>query len=150
MERFTKSSKEDIEPSPWIDTSLKAFDAMGVDFEHRGSGVRLRMQGWPAAGNHIDVSAWYLKPPADPSRDVATVRAKVKASYASLFEPSTEETSRLLTVFMTEAGEIDRATLEVAKDKNVDPGTRATMEHFAAMGIAPERIGLIRQHPQVL
>jgi hypothetical protein len=101
------------------------------------------MQGSPAAGNHIDVSAWYLKPPADPSRDVATVRAKVKARYASLFEPSTEEASRLLTVFMTEAGDIDRATLEVATDKDTYPGALATVEHFGAMGIAPERIGLI-------
>jgi hypothetical protein len=138
-----KSFKEDIEPTPWIDTSLKAFDAMGVDFEHRGSGVRVRMSGWPAAGNHIDVSAWYLKPPADPSRDVATVRTKVKARYASLFGPSTEGGSRLLTVFMTEAGDIDRANLEVAKDKDFDAGTLATVEQFAAMGIAPERIGLI-------
>jgi beta-lactamase regulating signal transducer with metallopeptidase domain len=144
-----KSFKEDIEPTPWAANSLQAFDAMGVDYAHRGDGVKDRMQGWPAAGNHIDVRAWYLKPPTDPSRDVATVRAKVKARYASLFEPTYEDGSRLvregsglLTVFMTEAGEIDRAKVEVLKD-DVDPKTLATPEHFVPMGIARERIGPI-------
>jgi beta-lactamase regulating signal transducer with metallopeptidase domain len=145
-----KSFKEDIEPRPWVANSLQAFDAMGVDYEHRGDGVKDRMQGWPAAGNHIDVRAWYLKPPADPTRDVATVRAKVKARYASLFEPTYADGSRLvrkgsslLVVFMTEDGEIDRAKVEVLKDVDVDPKTLATPEHFVAMGIARERIGPI-------
>jgi beta-lactamase regulating signal transducer with metallopeptidase domain len=145
-----KSVKEDIEPRPWVATSLHAFDVMGVDYAHRGNGVKDRMQGWPAAGNHIDVRAWYLKPASDPSRDVATVHAKVKARYASLFEPTYTDGSRLvrkgsslLTVFMTEAGEIDRAKVEVLKDADVDPKTLATPEHFVAMGIARERIGPI-------
>jgi beta-lactamase regulating signal transducer with metallopeptidase domain len=145
-----KSFKEDIEPRPWVANSLRAFDAMGVDYEHRGDGVKVRMQGWPAAGNHIDVRAWYLRPPADPSRDVATVRAKVKARYASLFEPTYADGSRqvregssLLTVFMTEAGEIDRAKVEVLKDADVEPKTLATREHFVAMGIAREQVGPI-------
>jgi beta-lactamase regulating signal transducer with metallopeptidase domain len=144
-----KSFKEDIEPTPWVANSLQAFDAMGVDYAHRGDGVKDRMPGWPAAGNHIDVRAWYLKPPTDPSRDVATVRAKVKARYASLFEPTYEDGARLvregsslLTVFMTEAGEIDRAKVEVLKD-DVDPKTLATPEHFIPLGIARERIGPI-------
>jgi beta-lactamase regulating signal transducer with metallopeptidase domain len=145
-----RSFKEDIEPRPWVANSLHAFDAMGVDYEHRGDGVKDRMQGWPAAGNHIDVRAWYLKPPADPTRDVATVRAKVKARYASLFEPTYADGYRLvregfslLTVFMTEAGEIDRAKVEMLQDIDVDPRTLATPEHFVAMGIARERIGPI-------
>jgi beta-lactamase regulating signal transducer with metallopeptidase domain len=145
-----KSLKEEIEARPWVANSLKAFDAAGIDYEHRGAGVKLRMQGWPAAGNHIDVRAWYLKPPSDPSRDVATVRAKVKAKYASFFEPTyadganlLREGSSLLTVFMTESGDIDRAKVEVAKDKDIDPETLATPEHFIAMGIASERIGPI-------
>jgi beta-lactamase regulating signal transducer with metallopeptidase domain len=144
-----KSFKEDIEPLPWITNSLRAFDAMGVDYAHRGSGVKLRMQGWPGARNHIDVRAWYLKPPVDPTRDVATVHSKVRARYASLFEPTYADGSRtfrgsnLLTVFMTEAGDIDRVKLEVAKDVDVDPETLATPEHFVAMGIASEQIGLI-------
>jgi hypothetical protein len=144
-----KSFKEDIGPTPFVPNSLQAFDAMGVDYEHRGDGVKDRMQGWPAAGNHIDVRGWYLRPPADPSRDVATVRAKVKARYASLFEPTYEDGSRvvrgssLLTVFMTETGDIDRAKVEVLKDADVEPKTLATPEHFVAMGIARERIGPI-------
>jgi beta-lactamase regulating signal transducer with metallopeptidase domain len=138
-----KSFKEDIEPTPWVATSLRAFDAVGVDYEHRGAGVKDRMQGWPAAGNHIDVRAWYLKPAADPSRDVATVRAKVKARYASLFEPMSGGDRRRLIVFMTEAGDIDRAKVEVTKDIDIYPETLATVEHFVAMGIASERIGPI-------
>jgi beta-lactamase regulating signal transducer with metallopeptidase domain len=145
-----KSFNEDIEPRPWVANSLQAFDAMGVDYEHRGDGVKDRMQGWPAAGNHIDVRAWYLRPPADPTRDVATVRAKVKARYASLFEPTHADGSRvvregssLLTVFMSEAGDIDRAKVHVSNDVDLDPKTLATPEHFVAMGIARERIGPI-------
>jgi beta-lactamase regulating signal transducer with metallopeptidase domain len=142
-----KSYKENIEPRPWIVTSFQAFDAMGVDYEHRGDGVKDRMQGWPAAGNHVDVRAWYLKWPSDPSRDVATVRAKVKARFASLFEPihadgirQVRDGSSLLTVFMTEAGDIEREKIEVS---NEDPKTLATPDHFVAMGIASERIGRV-------
>jgi beta-lactamase regulating signal transducer with metallopeptidase domain len=145
-----KSYKENIEPRPWITISFRAFDAMGVDFEHRGDAVKDRMQGWPAAGNHIDVLAWYLKEPSDPSRDVATVRAKVKARFASLFEPihadganRVREDSSLVTVFMTEAGDIAHANVEVLKSEEIDPSTLATLEHFVAMGIPSERIGPI-------
>jgi beta-lactamase regulating signal transducer with metallopeptidase domain len=143
-----KSYKENIETRPWIATSFQAFDAMGVDYEHRGDGVKDRMQGWPAARNHVDVRAWYLKLPSDPSRDVATVRARVKARFASFFEPvyadggtTLASGSRLLTVFMTETGDIDRAKMEELKDVDVYPKTSATPEHFVAMGIASERIG---------
>jgi beta-lactamase regulating signal transducer with metallopeptidase domain len=145
-----KSFKEDIEPRPWIANSLRAFDAMGMDYEHRGAGVKLRMRGWPAAGNHIDVRAWYLKPPADPTRDVATIHAQVKARYASLFGPTysngsslVREGSSLLTVFMTEDGDIDRAKVQAAKDADVDSATLATPGHFVSMGIPSERIGPI-------
>ncbi|HWX28366.1 MAG TPA: M56 family metallopeptidase [Steroidobacteraceae bacterium] len=142
-----KSYKEKIEPRPWIATSYQAFDALGVDYEHRGDSVKDRMQGWPAAGNHVDVRAWYLKRPSDPSRDVATVRARVKARFASLFAPihangleRVKEDSSLLTVFMTEAGDIERAKIEVS-NQGVEPQFSATQDHFVAMGIASERIG---------
>jgi beta-lactamase regulating signal transducer with metallopeptidase domain len=137
-----KSVKENIEPRPWIVNSLQAFDAMGVDYEHRGAGVKLRMQGEPTAGKYIDVRAWYLKSPSDPTRDVATVRAKVKARYAALLEPKANGRSNVLTVFMTEAGDIERARVDVVKETDMDPESLATVEHFVAMGIARERIGL--------
>ena len=150
-----KSFREDIEPTPWIATSLRAFDAMGIDQEH-GAGVKLRMEGSPTARNHIDVRAWYREPPPDPSRDVATVRAKVRARYASLFRPMYADGSRvfsdgssLITVFMTEAGDIDRAQEEVSKDLQVDKDvdaeleTLATPQRFVAMGIASQRVGPI-------
>jgi beta-lactamase regulating signal transducer with metallopeptidase domain len=150
-----KSFEEDIEPTPWIPTSLRAFDAMDVDYEH-GAGVKLRMEGSPTVRNRIDVRAWYREPPPDPSRDVATVRAKVKARYASLFRPMYADGSRVfrdgssvLTVFMTEAGDIDRTQEEVSKDLQVDKDvdaeleTLATPERFVAMGIASQRVGPI-------
>jgi hypothetical protein len=145
-----KSYKEDIEPRPWITNSFQAFDAMGVDYEHRGDGVKDRMQGWPAAGNHVDVRAWYLESPPDASRDVATVRARVKARFAALFESRhadgltlAREGGTLVTVFMTEGGDIDRAKIDVSTDVDVDPKTLATPERFIAMGIASRQIGPI-------
>jgi BlaR1 peptidase M56 len=145
---FYKSFKEDIAPRPWITTSLYALDAMGVGCEHLGRGVRLRLPGGSGAQNPIDVHAWYLKAPVDPARSVATVCTQVKARYASLFEPTYADGSRviregsnLLTVFMTEAGEIDRANVEPSK--GVEPQTLAIAEHFVALGIARERVGLI-------
>jgi len=150
-----KSFKEDIEPTPWIPTSVRAFDAMGVDDEH-GASVKLRMEGSPTVRNRVDVRAWYREPPPDPSRDVVTVRAKVKARYASLFRPMYadgahvfRDGSSLLTVFMTETGDIDRVQEEVSKDLQVDKDvdaeleTLATPERFVAMGIASQRVGLI-------
>jgi len=136
-----KSFRESIEPTPWIATSLAAFDAAGVDFEHRGDGVKLRMEGSPAARNHVDVRAWYLKGARDPTRDVAIVRAKVKARYASLFRPLSSESPSLVTVFMTESGDIDRAKVEAAN--GIDAKAAATEELFAAMGIPVDRIGPI-------
>jgi hypothetical protein len=143
-----KSFKEEIEPRPWIATSLKAFDAMGVAFAHRGAGVKLRLDGSPSVRNHIDVHAWYLLPPGDPTRDVATVWTRVKARYANLFARKyadgssvIREGSKLLTVFMTASGEIGRAKVE--ESEGVDPETLATPEHFIAMGVAKENIGLV-------
>src|SRR5438105_12812034 len=49
--------------------------------------------------------------------------------------------SNVLTVFMTEAGDIDRAKVDVSN--NIDPETLATPEHFRSMGIVSERIGPI-------
>ena len=57
--------------------------------------------------------------------------------------------SSLLTVFMTETGDIDRVQEEVSKDLQVDKDVDAelealaTPERFVAMGIASQRVGLI-------
>ncbi len=152
-----KSFKEDIEPTPWIPTSLTAFDAMGIDYRDDWSAkLKLRMEGSPAKRNRVDVRAWYREPPPDPTRDVATVHAKVRAQYGSLFRPIYADGSRvfrdgtsLVTVFMTESGDIERAQAEVSKgmevDKDVDTelATLATPERFVQMGVASERIGPI-------
>jgi hypothetical protein len=145
-----KSFKENIEPTPWIANSLRAFAALGVDYEHRGAAVKLRMWGGPAAQNQIDVGAWYMKQPDDPTRDVATVSAQVRARYASLFAPVHADGSRvvregasLLTVFMTESGHIERAKVQAAKDADVDVEALATPERFVAIGVPREQVGLV-------
>jgi beta-lactamase regulating signal transducer with metallopeptidase domain len=150
-----KSFKEDIEPTPWVATSLRAIDAMGVDYEH-GARVKLRMEGSATARNRIDVLAWYRESSPDPSRDVAIVRPKVRARYGTFFRPIYADGSRvfrdgssLVTVFMTEAGDIDRAEVAASKDLEVDKDVDgqlqalATPERFVAMGIERARIGLI-------
>jgi hypothetical protein len=62
-----------------------------------------------------------------------------------LLGSSSGDRSRLLTVFMTEAGDIDRANLQTdaANDQTIYPAAMATAGHFAAIGIAKERIGPI-------
>lgn len=143
-----KSVKEDVNPRPWIRNSLHAFEVMGVDYEHRGAGVKLRMQNSTGADGDVDVRAWYFEAPADPTRDVATVRAQVKARYATLFKPAYSDGSRrvtpegisVLTVYMTETGAIDRANVE---DLTGDPDALARPERFVTMGIARAQIGPI-------
>ncbi len=150
-----KSIKEDIEPTPWIAVSLRPLNEAGIDFERSGS-PKLRLKGSSVAHNYVDVGVWYRAPPADPARDVATVRAKVKERYASLFRPTYADGAReiregrsVLTVFMTENGEIDRAqastTEEATADEDMDADVKqlTTPEHFAAMGIPPNRLGPI-------
>ena len=131
-----KSYKEDIEPLPWIGSSVRAFEAMGADYQH-GGGIGVRMEGSPTAKNRIDVHAWYRQVPADPSRDVATVRAKVRARYPSLFRPvyadgahRFREGSSLVTVFMTEAGDIERAETQVSDRLEVDKDVGAELERW--------------------
>jgi hypothetical protein len=69
-----------------------------------------------------------------------------KPQYADGASLIREGTS-LLTVFMTEAGDIDRAKVaaseEASKDSSEDLTTLATPERFIAMGIARDRIGPI-------
>ncbi|MBS0422076.1 MAG: M56 family metallopeptidase [Proteobacteria bacterium] len=132
-----KSISEPIAPRPYVTTSFAAFDDAGIDFEHRGPDKRLRIQG--ASGLPVDVIAWYFQAPADPSRDVATVRAKAKARYSSLLDST--DTDKVVTALMTEAGEIDRAIVEPLNDRS--PRSLATAQHFAELGLPADRLGLM-------
>jgi beta-lactamase regulating signal transducer with metallopeptidase domain len=139
-----KSFKETIEPKPYVANSLRAFQAMGIDFEHRGAGVTLRLQGSPTTKNYIDVRAWYLSPPSDPTRDIARVRAKIQERYQSLYGPlpgGELNLNNILSIYLTEAGDIERARVD--SGKGIYPQTLATLEHFVAMGIPRDQIGPI-------
>jgi beta-lactamase regulating signal transducer with metallopeptidase domain len=116
---------EEIAPRPYITTSFQAFDRLNIDFEHRGQYVRLRMTG--ASGLPVDVTAWYLQTPSDPTRDVATVRSRIRARYAAALA----QTDKVVTVLMTDNGEIDRAAVEDLNGRS--PKSLATATHFASL-----------------
>lgn len=132
-----KSVAEEISPRPYVTTSFAAFDEAGIDFEHRGPDKRLRIQG--ASNMPVDVIAWYFQTPADPDRDVATVRAKAKARYSAILDSADKD--KVATVLMTDAGEIDRAVVEPLDGRI--PQDLATAQHFAAVGLPSDRLGLM-------
>jgi beta-lactamase regulating signal transducer with metallopeptidase domain len=140
---LNKSVKESIQPRPWIPSSVPAGNAMDADLDHPGTSIKLRMPGGPDGKNTIDVRAWYPQPPPDPTRDVATVRMKVRAQYASSFASGAGGEPKMLTVFMTDSGEIDRAQLDTSPDPGIDPHTLLTPEHFAALGVPANSVGLM-------
>ena len=137
-----KGYKDDTQPQPYITNKLKAFDAMGVEYEHHGDRVQLDMQGGSAGATRIYVRAYFLNPVSDPTRDVALVRAKVNERYRSFYRPQSADRLTELTVLMTESGDIERAKVESVKyidAADVVPSP----EYFIAMGIPRERIGPI-------
>jgi beta-lactamase regulating signal transducer with metallopeptidase domain len=132
-----RSVAEEVAPRPYIATSFKAFDDVGIDYEHRGPRAGVRLAG--ASGLPVDIIAWYFQAPQDPSRDVATVRAKTRARYAELLDSPV--TDKAVTVLMTDAGEIDRATVETLNGRSTE--SLATASHFATLGFPGDRIGLV-------
>ena len=136
-----KGYKDDTQPHPYITNKLKAFDAMGVDYEHHGDRVQFEMQGGSAGTTRIYVRTYFITPVSDPTRDVALVRAKVNERYRALYKPLSADRLMGVTVFMTEAGDIERAKAESVNASDAQVVT--TPEHFIAMGIPRERIGPI-------
>jgi len=132
-----KGVSEEIAPRPFITTSFAAFDEAGIDFEHRGPDKKLRIQG--ASGLPVDVIAWFFEAPLDPNRDVASVRAKAKARYGAILEST--DSGQVATILMTDAGEIDRASVEPLNGRT--PQSLATPRHFADLGFPSERLGLM-------
>jgi hypothetical protein len=134
-----KGYKDDTQPHPYITNKLKAFDAMGVDYERHGARVQLDMRGGPAGATRIYVRTYFLTPVSDPTRDVALVRAKVNERYRALYRPLSAERITEVTVFMTEAGDIERAKVDSVSATATEVGP--TQEHFVTLGIPRERIG---------
>jgi beta-lactamase regulating signal transducer with metallopeptidase domain len=132
-----RSVAEEVAPRPYIATSLKAFDEAGVDFEHRGPRSGVRLTG--ASGLPVDVLAWHVQAPQDLSRDVAVVRVKTRSRYAELLDSA--DTDKVITVLMTDGGEIDRATVETLDGRSTE--SLATAGHFATLGVPSDRIGVV-------
>jgi hypothetical protein len=137
-----KGYKDDTQPHPYITNKLKAFDAMGVEYEHHGDRVQLDMQGGSAGATRIYVRTYFLNPVSDPTRDVALVRAKVNERYRALYKPLSAHRITQVTVLMTESGDIERAKMELVKATDA-ADVVPSPEHFIAMGISRERIGPI-------
>jgi hypothetical protein len=137
-----KGYKDGTQPYPYTTNKLKAFDAMGVDYEHHGDRVQLEMRGGFAGATRIYVRAYYLNPVSDPTRDVALVRAKVNERHRALYRSLSAGRLTQLTVLMTESGDIARARVESVRA--IDAAEIApSPKQFAALGILPEQIGPI-------
>jgi beta-lactamase regulating signal transducer with metallopeptidase domain len=130
-----RSVVEAIAPRPYITKSFQAFDRVNIDYEHRGPHVSFRMNG--ASGLPVDVTAWYFQTPSDPTRDVATVRSKIRVEYPDIGA----ETGKVVTVLMTDSGEIDRAIVEDLNRRS--PRSLVTASHFASLGYPSNQLGLV-------
>jgi hypothetical protein len=138
-----RSFKDEAQPRPYYPNDLKAFDAMAVDYEHRGDRVQVAMKAGSNGATGISVRAYYLKPISDKTRDFARVRAIVNGRYRALYTPVTVDQVTELTVFMKESGGIERA--EARSVKAIDADVAPTAEKFAALGIRRERVGPVNK-----
>jgi len=138
-----RSYKDDPQPHYHYANDLKAFDMMGVDYERRGDRVQLAMKGGVNGTTGISVRAYVLKPPADPTRDFALVRASVNARYRGLYKARSAESVTELTVLMSESGGVARA--KAATVNAIDADVPPTPEMFMEIGIPRTRIGPISQ-----
>jgi hypothetical protein len=67
------------------------------------------------------------------------VRARARSRYAELLDSA--DIHKVITVLMTDAGEIDRATVETLGGRSTE--SLATADHFAALGVPSDQIGLV-------
>lgn len=135
------SYKDNLQSHPYYTNTLKVFDALGVDYEHRGDRVQLAMKGGSAGATGISVRAFFLNPPSDPTRDVALVRASVNARYGAYYSPLFAERVTQLTVLMTESGSIKRVRVQSVNAIGAD--VAPTAQNFVEMGVPRQRIGSI-------
>lgn len=83
------SYKQDVQPLPYIKDSVQAFKVLGVDYERRGQGLKLRM---PTPGGHsyVDVAAWYFQKNGQPWSDPTSAidRAIAEHYFPDLYTAS--------------------------------------------------------------
>ena len=70
-----KGYKDETRMRPYITGKLKAFDAMGAEYENYGDRVQLDMRGGSAGATRIYVRAYLPKPVPDPTGNVTLLRA---------------------------------------------------------------------------
>jgi hypothetical protein len=88
-----RSYTEGTQPRPYITNELKAFKAMGVDYEHYSDRVQLEMRGGPDGGTRIYVRAYFLdtasgrigEGPAAPNDDPTVNRAIAERYFPDLY-----------------------------------------------------------------
>jgi hypothetical protein len=73
----------------------------------------------------------------------STVRRVVRARYADLFKPAGSDTVNLVTVYMNDHGDIDRARVEEISGGAVDAATLTVPDRFVALGLKRDEIGSI-------
>jgi hypothetical protein len=76
-----------------------------------------------------------------PQRALSVVRRAVKARYANLFMPEGSAMVNLVTVFMNEHGDIDRARVESISDGALDGAALAVSDRFVALGLKRDQVG---------
>ena len=70
-----KGYKDETRMRPYITGKLKAFDALGAEYENYGDRVQLDMRGGSAGATRIYVRAYLPKPVPDPTGNVTLLRA---------------------------------------------------------------------------
>lgn len=139
---LNKGYKDDTQTHPYITSDLKAFDALGVDYDYSGDRVQIEMRGGSAGATRIYVRAYFLAPASDPTRDFALLRAKLEERYKSLYRPVSADRVPKLTVMMTESGDIERTKIDSMKSAEAF-SLVPSPDLFIAMGIPSDRIGPI-------
>jgi len=81
----------------------------------------------------------------DESRAPSLVQRAVRARYSHLMKPSDSEVLNRVTVFMTDDGQIDRATVDAVNVKSQQPPApvKDPFARFRAMGLQPEQLSFM-------
>lgn len=142
-----KATKAIVGPTDWNfgATDQTAFDRVGVYAEQlQVSGVIFEDV---STGSAIPYTVTYavLKPEPELTR-LRLLRKAVMEPFAQSFRVLTENGPRvnMLTVFLTDSGGIDKSRVDLAPDAtHPEPFPLLTTEPFAALGVDPNRVGLI-------
>jgi beta-lactamase regulating signal transducer with metallopeptidase domain len=140
-----KATKDIVGPEDWSHgaTDQAAYDRVGVYPEQlQFSGITGQEV---SAGSPIAFTVTYavLKPEPELTR-LRMLRKAVMERFAQSFRALTESGPKpnMLTVFMTDSGDIDKAQVGASPDQtHAEP--LLTTARFSALGVDPNRVGLI-------